>query len=428
MPARRARRHRAPVVPSIDSCYDAFMTERLYYADAYLRSFDARIVDRADDWPHDLSRPHGVLPHIGWPAVRHRLARRNRGHRCHRRGRPHRARARRTRAARRAGRHRHRRLDASLRSHAAAHRTASALRHLLRSLRARHRQRALRRHLVHTRSRQRVGVGEDAHRRRGARESRDRGAARGIRVLRERSDGHRTPQAAAARGRAPHRRHSRARQERVRRHPRALDRRDRRAAHPRNGARAQDDARRVRVRTARRAYRARGPRAHHRARAVALGGARRSSSQRRRRRARSSARRSPRVETPSVALDAYRARERFDAAAPDATGRRRIVERRTTGTIEELRSLAHAVTRARRRPLRGYARHSANDRRRVEPRAGSMPARRSRRCSQSTAAAAAETRASRRAPCPRSMRSTPRSPPCSRRANWRRTPHRFIFD
>ena len=49
MPARCARRHRAPVVPSAESCYDAFMTERLYYADAYLRSFDARIVDRADD-------------------------------------------------------------------------------------------------------------------------------------------------------------------------------------------------------------------------------------------------------------------------------------------------------------------------------------------------------------------------------------------
>ena len=49
MPARRARRHRAAVVPSPESCYDAFMTERLYYGDAYLRSFDARIVDRAGD-------------------------------------------------------------------------------------------------------------------------------------------------------------------------------------------------------------------------------------------------------------------------------------------------------------------------------------------------------------------------------------------
>jgi alanyl-tRNA synthetase len=29
--------------------YDAFMTERLYYTDAYLRGFDARIVDRAND-------------------------------------------------------------------------------------------------------------------------------------------------------------------------------------------------------------------------------------------------------------------------------------------------------------------------------------------------------------------------------------------
>jgi alanyl-tRNA synthetase len=43
------------------------------------------------------------------------------------------------------------------------------------------------------------------------------------------------------------------------------------------------------------------------------------------------------------ALDGYRARERFDAAAPDANGRRRIVERRATGTVDELRSLAQAA-------------------------------------------------------------------------------------
>src|SRR6476646_10311562 len=49
MPARRARRHRAAVVPIAESCYDALMTERLYYGDAYLRTFDARIVDRAAD-------------------------------------------------------------------------------------------------------------------------------------------------------------------------------------------------------------------------------------------------------------------------------------------------------------------------------------------------------------------------------------------
>jgi alanyl-tRNA synthetase len=39
----------APVVRSAIPLYDAFMTERLYYADAYLRGFDARIVDRASD-------------------------------------------------------------------------------------------------------------------------------------------------------------------------------------------------------------------------------------------------------------------------------------------------------------------------------------------------------------------------------------------
>ena len=43
MPARRTLRHR------VISCYDAFMTERLYYTDAYLRAFDARVVDRAAD-------------------------------------------------------------------------------------------------------------------------------------------------------------------------------------------------------------------------------------------------------------------------------------------------------------------------------------------------------------------------------------------
>ena len=49
MPASHALRHRAAVVPSAIPLYDAFMTERLYYTDAYLRTFDARIVDRADD-------------------------------------------------------------------------------------------------------------------------------------------------------------------------------------------------------------------------------------------------------------------------------------------------------------------------------------------------------------------------------------------
>jgi alanyl-tRNA synthetase len=45
-------------------------------------------------------------------------------------------------------------------------------------------------------------------------------------------------------------------------------------------------------------------------------------------------------------LDAYRAREIFDAATPDANGRRRIVDRRepgSTSTVEELRSLAQAL-------------------------------------------------------------------------------------
>jgi alanyl-tRNA synthetase len=45
----------------------------------------------------------------------------------------------------------------------------------------------------------------------------------------------------------------------------------------------------------------------------------------------------------SAGLDAYRARERFDAATPDASGRRRIVERRIYGSVEELRSLAQAT-------------------------------------------------------------------------------------
>ena len=45
----------------------------------------------------------------------------------------------------------------------------------------------------------------------------------------------------------------------------------------------------------------------------------------------------------SSALDGYRARELFDAATPDAIGRRRIVERRTTGTVDELRSLAQPL-------------------------------------------------------------------------------------
>ena len=49
MPARRATRQRAAVVPRAILSYDAIMTERLYYTDSYLRTFEARIVDRADD-------------------------------------------------------------------------------------------------------------------------------------------------------------------------------------------------------------------------------------------------------------------------------------------------------------------------------------------------------------------------------------------
>jgi len=45
----------------------------------------------------------------------------------------------------------------------------------------------------------------------------------------------------------------------------------------------------------------------------------------------------------SSALDGYRARELFDATAPDASGHRRIVLRRESGTVDELRSLAQAV-------------------------------------------------------------------------------------
>ena len=42
-------------------------------------------------------------------------------------------------------------------------------------------------------------------------------------------------------------------------------------------------------------------------------------------------------------LDAYRARERYDAATPDARGVRRVIERRADGTLDDLRGLAHAV-------------------------------------------------------------------------------------
>jgi len=43
------------------------------------------------------------------------------------------------------------------------------------------------------------------------------------------------------------------------------------------------------------------------------------------------------------ALDAYRARELFDATPPDMAGHRRIVLRRDSGSVDELRSLAQAV-------------------------------------------------------------------------------------
>jgi alanyl-tRNA synthetase len=42
-------------------------------------------------------------------------------------------------------------------------------------------------------------------------------------------------------------------------------------------------------------------------------------------------------------LDGYHARERYDSAAPDARGVRRVVEVRSAGTLDDLRGLAHAV-------------------------------------------------------------------------------------
>ena len=47
------------------------MTERLYYTDSYLRDFTARIVDSAAR-PR-LPRPHGLLPDLRRPALRHGL-------------------------------------------------------------------------------------------------------------------------------------------------------------------------------------------------------------------------------------------------------------------------------------------------------------------------------------------------------------------
>ncbi|HEX8724184.1 MAG TPA: DHHA1 domain-containing protein [Gemmatimonadaceae bacterium] len=42
-------------------------------------------------------------------------------------------------------------------------------------------------------------------------------------------------------------------------------------------------------------------------------------------------------------LDAYRARERYDGAAADARGVRRVVDRRAEGTLDDLRGFAHAL-------------------------------------------------------------------------------------
>jgi alanyl-tRNA synthetase len=44
-----------------------------------------------------------------------------------------------------------------------------------------------------------------------------------------------------------------------------------------------------------------------------------------------------------IELNRYRARERHQATHPDAQGRRRVVERRERGALEELRGLAQAV-------------------------------------------------------------------------------------
>ena len=104
-------------------------SERLYYTDAYLVEFDAVVRDvRSAGRPLEgRPRPHGLLPDIGRPAFRYRHARRRQCARRLRSGRRDDRPPCRSRAREELARARPRRLEPALRSHAAAHRPASAV-------------------------------------------------------------------------------------------------------------------------------------------------------------------------------------------------------------------------------------------------------------------------------------------------------------
>ena len=71
--SRRPGRNGRP--PATDSLRPP-LTDRLYYTDAYLRTFDATVVDRADDGRRIYLDRTAFYPTSGGPAVRHRHARR----------------------------------------------------------------------------------------------------------------------------------------------------------------------------------------------------------------------------------------------------------------------------------------------------------------------------------------------------------------
>ena len=104
-------------------------SERLYYTDAYLVEFDAvvREVEPQNDRWKIVARSHGVLPDFRRPAVRHRHPWRGEGRRRVRAGGRHDRPSCRSRARDELARARPCRLEPALRSHAAAHRPASAV-------------------------------------------------------------------------------------------------------------------------------------------------------------------------------------------------------------------------------------------------------------------------------------------------------------
>ena len=267
MPARGCVRHRSRSCERAIPLYDASMTERLYYTDAYLRDFDARVVDRANDdrtvyldrtafYPTSGGQPFDTGTLAGIPVtdvidegdrIAHVLA-----------------------APVPATDSVHGAIDWARRFDHMQQHTGQ---HLLSAIFAdRFKLETVSVHFGAESSTLDLDTESLAQKTLLAVEQLANAAITDPHAVTVSFESAATatgpPQAAAARRRAARRHDRRAGPKRVRRHARTLHGGDRIDPPPRHGARAQDDARRVHLRTARDSHRPRRSRAHLRARAL----------------------------------------------------------------------------------------------------------------------------------------------------------------